>query len=79
MSLMRAKPKLRSADQQGSQYGHDEITVEQAYDGSPIKTISLDGWAKADAFLERAQARHADRRNWLPAHQRIRMIPESRH
>lgn len=50
------------------------VTVEQAYDGSPIERIPLDQWAKADAFLTRAHALHSDRAQWLPAHERIAIL-----
>ncbi len=52
----------------------DTITVEQAYDGAPIGQVALDSWEKADAFLTRAQALHADRKQWLPAHERIAIL-----
>ena len=52
----------------------ETVAIEQAYDGSVIEEIALDSWAKADAFLERAQALHRDRKQWLPAHERIAIL-----
>ena len=50
------------------------VTVEQAYDGAPIAEVPFDQWAKADTFLTRATALHADRKQWLPAHERIAIL-----
>lgn len=50
------------------------LVVEQAYDGAEITRLPMEDWDKADAFLDRAVALHADRRAWLPAHKRIEIL-----
>ena len=50
------------------------LSVENPFTGEAIGEVQMDEWRAADAWLDKAEALHANRNNWLPAHQRIAIL-----
>ena len=50
------------------------LLVENPYTLKMIGEVPLSEWPEADGWLARAQALHRDRRKWLPAHERMRVL-----
>ncbi len=48
--------------------------VVNPYDLKPIGTVTLRSWDQIDAHLATAAQLHGNRKNWLPAHQRIDIL-----
>lgn len=50
------------------------LEVAQAFDGALIETLNLENWEAVDAKLSAAAAAHADRKGWIPAHERAGIL-----
>ena len=50
------------------------LSVENPFTRDVIGEVPVSDWSVADAWLDGAQALHRNRRNWLPAHERISIL-----
>lgn len=55
----------------------DQWTVVNPYSQHEIGTVPLSGWDVADAWFDTAVTLHSQRKNRLPAHERIRVLEKT--
>jgi acyl-CoA reductase-like NAD-dependent aldehyde dehydrogenase len=56
---------------------NEELVVRNPFDLKVIGTVECPGWGFADKWLDRAVTLHRQRRNWLPAYQRIAILKKA--